>query len=67
MRKNMTYEEAMNRLEEVVRELENSDLTLEKSLKLFEEGTKLTNFCNTKLEQARQKVEIVTAKEIESE
>ncbi len=67
MRKNATYEEAITRLQEVIKELENSELTLEQSLKLFEEGTKLTSFCNTKLEQAEQKVKVISVEDTDIE
>ena len=40
------FEEALERLEAIVKKLESGDLTLEESLKSFEEGTKLANFCN---------------------
>jgi len=51
----LTYENAYNRLEEIVEKLENGSVPLEESMKLFEEGTKLANFCNTKLNDAEQK------------
>jgi exodeoxyribonuclease VII small subunit len=51
----LTYEKAYNRLEEIVEKLENGSVPLEESMKLFEEGTKLANFCNTKLNDAEQK------------
>ena len=51
----LTYEKAFNRLEEIVEKLENGSVPLEESMKLFEEGTKLANFCNTKLNDAEQK------------
>lgn len=51
----LTYEKAYNRLEEIVEKLENGSVPLEEYMKLFEEGTKLANFCNTKLNDAEQK------------
>ncbi len=51
----LTYEKAYNRLEEIVEKLENGSVPLEEAMKLFEEGTKLANFCNTKLNDAEQK------------
>lgn len=51
----LTYEKAYNRLEEIVEKLENGSVPLEESMKLFEEGTKLANFCDTKLNDAEQK------------
>ena len=50
------FEEAMKRLEEIVRDLEGGDLTLEESLRVFEEGMVLVKFCSEKLEEVEQKV-----------
>lgn len=52
----MTYEEAMKRLETIVAKLEGETLPLETSLKLFEEGTKLADLCNRTLDQAEKKI-----------
>ena len=54
-----TFEEAMARLEEIVRELEEAELPLEKSLKIFEEGVRLSRLLNSKLNEAEGKVEIL--------
>ncbi len=56
MNKDMTYEKAIERLEEIVALLEKNDATLDESMKLFEEGAKLTVFCNEKLKNAEQKI-----------
>jgi exodeoxyribonuclease VII small subunit len=53
------FETAMARLEEIVQKLEQGDLPLEQSLKLFEEGIRLSRICNTRLEEAERKVEIL--------
>jgi exodeoxyribonuclease VII small subunit len=53
------FEEAMERLEHIVESLESGDLSLEKSLEMFEEGMKLVNFCSKKLEEAEQKVTLL--------
>ena len=53
------FEEAMERLEQIVERLEGGDLTLEESLKIFEEGMKLIRFCSKKLEEAEQKVTLL--------
>ena len=53
------FETALARLEVIVQELEQGDLPLEQSLKLFEEGIKLSRICNTRLEAAERKVEIL--------
>ena len=52
----MTYEQAIKRLEEIVSLLERNEATLDESLALFEEGTKLTAFCTKKLNDAKQKI-----------
>lgn len=52
----MTYEKAISRLEEIVSALEKNEVSLEESLKLFEEGTKLTAICAEKLKNAQQKI-----------
>jgi len=49
------FEEAYNQLKELVEKLENSETDLEESLKLFEEGMQLIDFCNKKLEDAENK------------
>ena len=47
---------AQKKFEEIVQDLESGDLPLEDSLKVFEEGMKLINFCSEKLEEVEQKV-----------
>ena len=58
--KEIKFEEAMKRLEEIVQKLEDGNLPLEKSLELFEEGMKLSKFCRKKLEEAQTKIEVLT-------
>ena len=53
---NITFEQAMNRLEEIVSALENNQISLEKSVELFKEGIQLTKLCNDKLEGIENKV-----------
>ncbi len=53
------FEDAMTRLEDIVEDLETGDLPLEDSIKVFEEGMKLVNFCSEKLEQADKKVSML--------
>jgi exodeoxyribonuclease VII small subunit len=53
------FENALTRLEEIVKELESGDLPLEQSLKLFEEGIKLSRICNKRLEDAERRVDIL--------
>lgn len=59
--KEMTFETAMARLEEIVALLESGRCTLDESLKLFEEGSRLTAFCRKALETAEQKIIKLTA------
>ena len=56
---NFSFEKAMTELEVIVRSLEEGKLTLEESLKAFEQGIKLVNICNGKLSEAEQKVKIL--------
>ncbi len=58
-KENIKFEEAIKRLEEIVEEMEGKDLQLEKSIKLFQEGMELAAFCNSKLDDAEKKVNIV--------
>lgn len=59
MAKEITYEEAVKRLEEIVTLLEKNEATLDESMKLFEEGTKLAAIRNKKLNDAKQKITII--------
>ena len=56
MNNEMTYEQAINRLEQIVAILEKNEATLDESLKLFEEGTRLSAFCSNMLKQAQIKI-----------
>ena len=58
--KNTTFEENMNRLEQIVRAMEKGDVQLEESLKLFQEGTKLVEQCTKLLDEAELQVKMVT-------
>lgn len=62
-KKEMSFEGAMGRLEEIVSALEKGDAPLDRSLELFEEGVKLVKLCSAKLEDAEQKVKILTCGE----
>ncbi|MGE5172897.1 MAG: exodeoxyribonuclease VII small subunit [Betaproteobacteria bacterium] len=53
------FEAALARLEEIVQQLEKGDIQLDQSLKLFEEGIRLSRICNKRLEEAERKVEIL--------
>ena len=59
---NKTFEESMQRLEQIVRAMERGDVALEESLKLFQEGTELVRNCNQLLDDAQLQVKkIMTA------
>jgi exodeoxyribonuclease VII small subunit len=55
----MEFEKKLGRLEEIVSKMESGDLALEDSLKMFEEGIKLSRECNTQLQAAEQKVKVL--------
>ena len=55
----LKFEESLHRLEKIVGDLEKGDVSLEKSLTLFEEGMQLSGQCRKELEQAEGKVEIL--------
>ena len=57
--KKMTFEKALERLEEIVAKLESGEAPLDESLKLFEEGAKLTAQCSAMLDKAEQKVTLL--------
>jgi len=57
------FEEALGRLEDIVRKMEAGDMTLEESLKAFEEGIKLARLCSRKLDEAERRVEILLKQE----
>ena len=57
--KTFNLEKSLAELEELVEELESGDLPLEKAMKKFEDGIKLTRGCQTALKEAEQKVEIL--------
>ncbi len=57
--KKTDLEKSLAQLEDLVEELESGDLPLEKAMKKFEEGIKLTRGCQTALREAEQKVEIL--------
>jgi exodeoxyribonuclease VII small subunit len=51
-----TFEEAVIELEKLVQTLEDGECSLEESMKLFEEGMKLTKYCNDKLQNAEKRI-----------
>ena len=59
----MTFEDAMKRLQEIVTYLENGEVPLDRSLAAFEEGVRLVKFCNEKLENAEKTVKLLAVSE----
>lgn len=60
MNKNMTFEENMQRLEQIVRTMERGEVPLEESLKLFQEGTDLVRKCTELLDAAQLQIQKIT-------
>lgn len=60
-KKTVNFEQSMMRIEEIVGLLERGDAPLEQSMSLFEEGAKLLRECTARLDQAEQKVTLLTA------
>ncbi len=61
--KSKSFEEALSRLSEIVKELDGDDTKLENSMKLFEEGVTLSKYCKEVLKDAADKVESLNNKE----
>ena len=61
--KSKSFEEALNRLSEIVKELDSDDTKLENSMKLFEEGVTLSKYCREVLKDAAEKVESINNKD----
>ena len=58
-----TFEDAINQLEQIVKELEAGELPLEKSIKKFEEGVRLSKWCSKKLDETEKRVAILLESE----
>lgn len=57
MKKDLTFEQAMDRLDQITALLENGNLPLDEALKLFTEGSRLLRECNLQLDKAQLKIE----------
>ncbi|OGP68166.1 MAG: exodeoxyribonuclease VII small subunit [Deltaproteobacteria bacterium RBG_16_44_11] len=57
------FEDALQKLEDIVRKMEAGDMPLEESMKSFEEGIRLIRFCSAKLEETQRRVEMLLGKE----
>ena len=66
MSKNTDFEKSLDELEKIVEELQNGEISLDESIKLFERGMELTNLCRKTLETARQKITSLTEEEEEN-
>ena len=62
-KKDMSFEEALARLEVIVKGLDGGEVPLDKSLELFEEGVALVKLCNSKLECVERKIKIINGGE----
>lgn len=58
-KKKQTFEASLKKLEKIVGQLEDGDLSLEESLKLFEDGVKLSRECRKRLDQAERRIEVL--------
>jgi len=59
MTKDIKFEDALSNLEDIVKKLENGELSLEESLVAFEEGIRLSRICSKQLDAAEKKIEIL--------
>ncbi|MTI84154.1 MAG: exodeoxyribonuclease VII small subunit [Firmicutes bacterium] len=55
----LSFEKALSRLEEVVKQLEDGQVPLEEALELFSEGIRLSKICNNKLDNVEQRVQLL--------
>ncbi len=59
----MKFEEAIEKLQKITEELEQGELPLEETLQKFEEGTKLIDFCEKKLNETEKKIKVLMKEE----
>ena len=57
--KEIEFEQALKKLESIVANLENGDLSLEQALKQYEEGVKMADVCSKRLSEAQKRVEVL--------
>ena len=66
-KKDITFEQALNSLEEIVDQLNDGEMELEKAISAYEKGMKLKNICEAKLKNAQQRIELIqTEKKLEN-
>ncbi len=58
-KKELKFEDAIKRLEEIVKQMEGGELSLEESIKVFQEGMELAGYCNKKLDEAETKINVI--------
>jgi exodeoxyribonuclease VII small subunit len=61
----INFEKSLARLEEITQKLESGELSLDESLKLFEEGISLSRFCQKKLTETEQKIEVLKSSDMD--
>ena len=61
MSTNFNLEKSMKKLEDIVENLDSNTITLDKSLKLFEDGVKIVKECESHLSETEQKIEVITS------
>lgn len=57
------FEDALTKLESIVKQLEEGELSLERSLERYEQGVRLARFCSGKLEEAEKRIEVLQTTE----
>ena len=66
-KKDITFEQALNSLEEIVDQLNDGEMELEKAISAYEKGMKLKNICEAKLQNAQERIELIqTEKKLEN-
>ena len=62
-KKELKFEEALEKLEKIVEHLEGGELSLDESMKHYEEGIRLSKLCSKRLEEAKKKIELLLKSE----
>ncbi len=65
-KKELSYEDAIDRLKTILEKLENDDSSLEESMKSFKEGIKLYNYCNSLINKAEGEITLILDKELDN-
>jgi exodeoxyribonuclease VII small subunit len=65
MEEKLNYEDAVAKLEEIIKQLEQGEISLEKSINLFTEGINLVKTCNRYLNQAEEKIKVLLDDKLE--